>query len=223
MSLDLKEFQEIVDGESILGAVAGKPPSPEEMTRALQALLTRQCIHSSTPSLGRTYEIVRGFAPFFERYFGALGYKLEVHGRDQTVALSVPKDSQRYDAVYERLTKVETIILLSLRLMWEEAVSAQEVGDGGVVETTTGDLIDRIKTVTQTDPPEEGKLLDLLRLFQKHGAIRVGKRDRVEKVSPLAILPGVRILIPDDYVGEILEWAVPAAKDMPAVSAEEVA
>lgn len=204
---DIAELKQILDGEWPEGAVQGKKPSEEEMTRALQALLTRQCIYSSTPSLGRTYEIIRAYASFFERYFAALGYRLMVSPRDQMVALSVPQGEARYDAIYERLRKDETIVLLGLRLLWEEAISNQNVGDGGIVETTTGELIDKIRAVTQSEPPEEARLLDIMRVFQRHGVVRTGMRDRIEKVSPLSILPGVAIVVPDGYLEDLMQYA----------------
>lgn len=207
MNLEIEEFGQIVDGEWPEGAIQGRGPSREELRRALQILLTRQCVYSHTPGIGRTYDLIRAYSSFFERFFGTLGYRLVVNNRDQMVALLVPAGEARYDAVYERLRKDETIVLLALRLLWEEAIGNQDIGDGGIAEMTTGDLVDRIKTVTQTEPPDEARLLDILRVFQRHGAVRVGQRDRVEKVSPLTILPGIAVLVPDSYVEELLLWA----------------
>jgi hypothetical protein len=204
---ELVEFRQIVDGEWPDGSVHGKKPTDEELTRAAQALMTRQCIYSSTPSLGRTYEILRAYSSFFERYFSVLGYRLVVMPRDQMVALSVPLGEARYDSIYERLRKDETIVLLGLRLLWEESISNQNVGEGGVVETTTGELIDKIRAVTQGEPPEEARLLDILRIFQRHGVARTGVRDRLEKMSPLSILPGVSVVVPDGYLEDLMQYA----------------
>jgi len=212
MPHELTEFREIVDGEWP-GVKAGtRRPSEDDLTRALQVLLTRQCIYSHTPGIGKTYDLVKTYAPFFEAYFGALGYRLVVSPRDQMVALSVPRES-RYDTVYERLGKQETIVLLALRLMWDEAAAAQDLADGGIAETTTGDLVDRIKSVTQAEPPEEARLSDVLRVLQRHGGVRVGERDRVERVSPLSILPGVNILAPDSFLDELKLWAAAPSLD----------
>lgn len=199
----LSEFDLIVDDEWGEAPPGVKAPTQEELTGALQVMITRQIVYASTPGLGGTYELVRNFAPFFSRYFGALGYRFVYSPRDQMVALSVPQGETRYDAVYERLRNDETLVLLGLRLIWEEAVANQDITDGGVCETTTGDLIDRIKNVTQKEPPPEGRLMDILRLFQRHGAVRVGQRDRVEKVTPMSIYPGIPVLVPDTYVDEL--------------------
>lgn len=219
MPHELAEFREIVDGEWPGQQSGARRPSEDDLTRALQVMLTRQCIYSHTPGIGRTYDIVRAYSPFFEAYFGAIGYRLAVSPRDQMVALSVPRES-RYDTVYERLGKQETIVLLALRLMWDEAVRAQDIADGGIAETTTGDLVDRIKSVTQADPPEEARLAEILRLLQRHGGVRVGERDRVERVSPLSILPGVAILVPDGFLDELKLWAATPSggDDLPDIS-----
>ncbi|WP_082537410.1 MULTISPECIES: DUF4194 domain-containing protein [unclassified Aureimonas] len=206
MQRETDEFRDIVDGDWAGGNIAGKRPSAEEMTRSLQVLITRQCVYSHTAGIGRTYELVRAYPTFYERYFGALGYRLEVSARDQMVALAVPGDEPRYDGVFERLRKDETIVLLVLRLLWEEAIAAHEMGDAGTVETTTDALVDRIESATQGPPPEENRLLDILRRFQRHGAARLGERDRVGRVSPLTILPGIATLVPDSYVADLMAW-----------------
>lgn len=206
MPPEVAEFTQIVEGEWP-HHVSGRRPTEEELTRALQALLTRQVIYSSTPGLQRSYEIVRVYQQFFQNFFGCLGYTLIVSPRDQMVALSVPVGQSRYDSVYERLRKDETMVLLALRLMWGEAIANQDIGDVGIAETTTGELVDRIKNVTQQNPPSEARLADILRLFSRYGAAKVGERDKVEQVSPLSILPGIAVLVPDGYVSELLHWA----------------
>ena len=224
MQRETDEFRDIVDGDWAGGHVAGRRPSAEEMTRSLQVLITRQCVYAHTPGLGRTYDLVRAYPTFYERYFGALGYRLEISARDQMVALVVPGDEARYDGMFERLRKDETIVLLALRLLWEEAMRAHEIGDAGVVETTTDALVDRIESATQGSPPDEVRLLEILRRFQRNGAVRLGERDRVGRVSPLTILPGIAILVPDSYVEDLMAWvATPsgeASQDFTAVEVE---
>jgi hypothetical protein len=206
MPPEVSEFTQIIDGDWP-HPVSGRRPNEAELRGALQVMLTRQCVYSSTPGLSRTYELVKQYHPFFSRFFGSLGYTLVVSPRDQMVALQVPSGESRYDAVYERLKKDETIVLLALRLMWGEAIQNQDIGDGGLYESTTNELIERIRTITQQNPPSEARLDEILRLFSRHGAVRTGGRDRVERVSPLTILPGVAILVPDGYVNDLLLWS----------------
>lgn len=213
MPPEVAEFAQIVDGEWP-HPVTGRRPTEAELRGALQVMLTRQCIYSSTPGLARTYDLVKQYAPFFSSFFGSLGYVLVVSARDQMVALQVPMGESRYDAVYERLRKDETIVLLALRLMWGEAINKQDIGDGGIFESTTAELVDRIRTITQQNPPSEARLDEILRQFARHGAVRTGGKDRFEKVSPISILPGVAVLVPDGYVSDLLLWsAQPAEED----------
>lgn len=206
MPPEITEFAQIVDGDWP-HPTTGRKPNEAELRGALQALLTRQCIYSSTPGLARAYDIIKQYSPFFSAYYGALGYNLVVSPRDQMVALQVPAGESRYDSVYERLRKDETLVLLAMRLMWGEAISSQDIGDGGIFETTTSELFDRLKTITQQNPPSEARLDDILRMFARHGAVKVGEKDRIEKVSPMTILPGVSVLVPDSYVADLLLWS----------------
>ncbi|MCS4090011.1 DUF4194 domain-containing protein [Rhizobium sp. BK176] len=200
---ELREFSQIVDGEWPETPVGAKTPSADELTGAIQVMITRQVIYSHTKGLGGAYEVVNTYGSFFARYFKAMGLRLIVSPRDQMVALSVPQGESRYDAVYERLTKEESLVLLALRLVWEEAMANQDIAEAGVCETTTGDVIDRYKSATQLDPPNEGRLMDILRLFQRRGAVRVGNRDSIEKVTPMSILPGVVVLAPDTFLDDL--------------------
>jgi hypothetical protein len=201
--VELREFSQIVDGEWPETPVGAKTPSADELTGALQVMITRQIIYSHTKGLGGAYEVVVTYGSFFARYFKAMGLRLIVSPRDQMVALAVPQGESRYDSVYERLTKEETLVLLALRLVWEEAVANQDIAEAGICETTTGDVIDRYKSATQLDPPNEGRLMDIMRLFQRRGAVRVGNRDSIEKVTPMSILPGVVVLASDTFLDDL--------------------
>jgi hypothetical protein len=207
MQRDINEFIQIVEGEWSDGPDMKRPPSDSELRRALQFLLTRQCVYSDMPNLGRLYEILRHYSSFVARYFSALDYELTVSHHDQMIALKVPVDQSRFDTVYQRFTKDEIMVLLSLVLLREEAISRQEIADYGRVEITTGDLIDRIKTVTQQEPPDEPRLVAVLRKFSRMGCLRIGERDRIDRIMPLTIMPGVNIVAPDNFIENLRLWA----------------
>ncbi|SFG75650.1 DUF4194 domain-containing protein [Methylobacterium gossipiicola] len=202
----LEPFRAIVDGDEPPPPGA-RAPSEEELTRALQVLLKNQCVYSATPGIGRTYDLARHYAPFFQGYFACLGYAFEVSHRDQMVFLKVPPDGVRHDAQAERLRKDETLVLLALRLAYEEGLRDHRVTTDGVVECTTDDLAESIRTATRSDPPEETRLLEILRLFSRKGAVRLGERDKTEKLTPLMVLPGIAVLSPDAWMEHVRAWA----------------
>lgn len=218
MQPELEEFAQIVNG-GWPGGDMPKRPTNEELKKALKTLLVRQCVFANTPQIGRTWEIARHYAPFFERFFACLDYRFVFSARDQMAALAAPLDLPRPDATRQRLRKEQIIVLLALRLLWEEAMSAQDVTDHGVAEITTGDLLDRIKAVTGDNPPDEPRLVEILRLFNHHGAIKIGERDRIERVMPLSVTPGVAVLVPDAFVDSLKDWAAssPANDDLPEI------
>ena len=201
----LEPFRAIVDGED-LPPPGARAPSEEEVTRALQVLLKSQCVYAGTPGIGRSYELARHYAPFFQAYFACLGYQFEVMHRDQMVCLRVPPEGVRHDAQAERLRKDETLVLLALRLAYEEGLRAHRVTTEGVVECTTDDIVESIRTATRSDPPEEARLTEILRLFARKGGLRLGERDKVEKITPLMVMPGIAVLSPDAWMDQVRAW-----------------
>ncbi|GJE42618.1 DUF4194 domain-containing protein [Methylobacterium soli] len=202
----LEAFRAIVDGDEPAPPGA-RAPDAEELSRALQVLLKTQVVYTDTPGIGRSYELARHYAPFFRDYFACLGYDFEVSHRDQMVCLRLPPAGVRHDMASERLRKDETLVLLALRLAYEEGLRDHQVTTDGFVECTTDDVADRIRTAARSEPPEEARLLECLRLFARRGALRLGERDRTERITPLTILPGVAVIAPDAWIEAIRAWS----------------
>ena len=139
----LEGFRAIIDGDEPPPPGA-RAPDAEELSRALQVLLKGQVIYADTQGIGRSYELARHYAPFFTDYFACLGYALTVSHRDQMVSLSPSADAPRHDIVSERLRKDETLVLLALRLLYEEGLRDHRAGtDGIVLQVGQGLHVDR--------------------------------------------------------------------------------
>lgn len=205
----LEPFRAILDGDEPPPPGA-RAPSEEELTRALQVLLKGQVIYADTAGIGRSYEIARHYASFFTDYFACLGYGFGVSHRDQMVFLSVPPDGVRHDMQAERLRKDETLVLLALRLAYEEGLRDHRVSGDGAVECTTDDVAESIRTAARVDPPEETRLIEILRFLARRGAVRIGERDRSERITPLTVLPGIAVLSPDGWMDSVRAWAASA-------------
>ena len=202
----LEPFRAIIDGEEPPPPGA-KAPSEEELIRALQVLVKTQVVYADTSGIGRAYELARHYAPFFRDYFACLGYGFEVSHRDQMVFLRVPADGVRHDAPAERLRKDETLVLLALRLTYEEGLRDHCVTGDGAVECTSDDIAEAIRNAARSDPPEEARMIEILRVFARRGALRLRERDRAERITPLLVLPGIGVLCPDGWMEQVRAWA----------------
>ena len=202
----LEPFRAIVDGDEPAPPGA-RAPDHDELARALQVLLKAQVIYADTPGIGRSYELARHYAPFFTDYFACLGYALAVSHRDQMVSLSPAADGPRHDIASERLRKDETLVLLSMRLLYEEGLRDHRVGTDGIVACTTDEIVEKIRTVARDEPPDEGRLSDILRFLARRGGLRLGERDRIERVTPLALLPGLTVLASDGWIERLRMWS----------------
>jgi hypothetical protein len=198
--LELTEVRELLDAK-----LGGKNVVDEEtLQTAIQALLHHQCFYEDTPALREAFRVIVQNPRFFERYFAAIGVALVIDTRTRMVALDA--GATVFGWKQNRLRKDETLVLLTLRWMLEEGLREGAIDGDLRVETTTNELYDRIKILTGSEPPDEARLIDIMKDLRRRGAVRLGDRDRVERVTPLTIMPGIRILVPDAYVDAISAW-----------------
>ncbi len=203
-ALELKEFQDIVDADW-RGKGIPKPPTDEELRKALQILMVRQFIYSDDRSLSRYYDIILAHRIFFEKYYGAMGYELIIEPQDQMIGLKPEEGLQRSDSVYSRLKMDETLILLCLKLAYEEAITEASLQEGARVEVSSEDLLSKFETITNHERPEEARLKDILKDFRRRGFVKLGEYDPDERVTPVTIMPGVDHVVSEEFLKRLIE------------------
>lgn len=211
MPRDLDAFSAIVSGD-----VSGLDPRPDrdELSRALQILLYRQCIYAGTQQIGRAYQIVRAYEEFFSAYFACMNYQLVVSSRYQMIALQPVLGEPRYDAQFSRMRREEALFLLVLKILRDEAFAENRFGENGVAEVTTDEVVDRWRALDpQAKVPEESRMMDIAKEFQRRGIVSIGQRDRSERVTPISVLPGIDMVATDTFVDHLRHWAQAAAEE----------
>jgi len=172
----------------------------EELQSALQALLFHQCLYEDWP-YPPAYRIIARHLAHIQPIVGAFGYRIVHHAVASMLVLET--DSVVYGVNMARLKKDETIVLLVLRLLYAEGISSLD--DRGRVESTTDDIHDRLRSAGEEPPPIK-RLLEILKLFQRKGIVRIGENDPEEQLLQLTIMPGVTVLVPDVYVEAVIQW-----------------
>jgi hypothetical protein len=188
---ELSQVRDILD--------AGKVDE-EQLQAALQALLFHQCLYEEWPSAPAYRTVARHLAQI-QPIVGAFGFKVTHHPVAHMLVLEAT--GAVYALHMSRLRKDETSVLLALRLLYAEGVSSLD--ENGRVEITTDDVHDRLRAAGD-EPPAMQRLLEILRLFQRKGIVRMGELDPEEQIVILAIMPGVTVLVPDVYVEALVRW-----------------
>jgi hypothetical protein len=204
----MPELQEV---EALIEPDRGTPVPKEAIETAIQALLFHQVIYEDTRAIGKTYDLLRRHRGFFERYFAAMGHRLVFEQREALIAL-LPGEGA-YAWRERRLSKDETLVLLALRMLLENGFKAGQMSETGRVDSTTDELHDVIRTLAGTEPPNEGRLIEILREFRRRGLVRIGDRDMVERVTPIVVLPGVRLLCTDAFARAVAAWVAAGAEE----------
>jgi Domain of unknown function (DUF4194) len=205
--LELDEVRDLLEGRR-----GNAPVDKNDVEIAIQALLTHQIIYPDTGLLRRdTYDLIRRHSLFFERYFGAMGMGVTIEPATGMIALV--RGQNRYGWQFNRLKKDETLILLALRLTLDEGLRAGLVDDAGRVETNTDEIFDRIRTLAKVEPPGQSRLEEILKWLRKRGAVLLHEPDRVERITPVTVLPGLRILVDDNFAATVIKWVDLGAPD----------
>ncbi|MBR0668509.1 DUF4194 domain-containing protein [Roseomonas hellenica] len=204
----MPELEEVRD---LLEPDRGQGVPKEDIETAIQALMFHQCIYEDTRGIGKSFALLRSRFPFFERYFSAMGHRLISVPREGMIAL-MPGDNA-YAWRETRMPKDKTLVLLALRLMLEEGFKAGQMTESGRVEATTDELHDLIRHATRSEPPGEGRLTEILMEFRRRGLVRIGDRDSAERVRPIAVLPGVRLVCTDAFARALTAWIEAGAEE----------
>lgn len=188
---ELREVAAILDSGKV---------DEEALQSALQALLFHQCLDQDWPH-AQAYRIIARHLAQVQPIMGAFGYRVTHHPVSSMLVLQT--SGVVYGTQMSRLKKDETVVLLVLRLLYAEGVSSLD--EYGRVEITTDDVHDRLRAAGD-EPPPMPRLIEIVRLFQRKGLVRVGERDPTEQLIVLSIMPGITVLVPDVYVEALVQW-----------------
>lgn len=214
--LELEELRDLLEGRR------GNPPVEKvDIETAIQALLAHQIIYPDTSLLRREiYDLIRRHSTFFERYFSAMGVSIVVEPPTGMIALV--RGQNRYGWQFSRLKKDETLVLLALRVTYDEGLRAGLMDEVGRVETNTDEIFDRIRALGRADPPIESRLEEILKSLRRRGAVLLHDADRVERLTPVTVLPGIGVLVDDVFTASVVRWVeLGAPEDFLAWSARE--
>jgi hypothetical protein len=173
---------------------------PDDFRAAARALLTHQFLLLERPRDRAVYRLVANQFDYFTDLLDALGWTL--HRDDQLGIIGVlPLETE----AYARLRLTDTLVLLCLRLLYEEGVERFEVRDGAAYTAT--------ETLLKRPRPRRPELMDILARLRRHALIEIGDDDETG-LPMLRILPTIR-LVTGGRVQERIRAFIDAAEQAP--------
>jgi len=185
----------------------------DDFRAAASALLQRQFLMLERTRDRDAYRIVTNHYDYYANLFDALGWSLY---RDDTFSLVglLPSEAESF----ARLRMVEGLMLLCLRLLYEEGMENFEVTDGCVF-TQSEALLSRYETLLHRKRPQLTEFRGLLRTLKRYSLIELG--DESEDGLPMIrILPTVR-LVTGSKIQERIQSFIASKSDDEDVAEQE--
>jgi len=203
-----------------LRQVCERPGSaePDDFRSAARAVLKRQFLLLERPGDRDPYRLIVNHFDYFANLFDALGWTLH---RDDTFGLVglLPGDAEGF----RHLRLVDSLLLLCLRLIYEEGMERFEAREGSVY-TPSEALLGRYETLLGRRLPPVSDYRESLRRLRRYSLIEIGD-EAADGLPVLRILPTVRLVTGDQVQARIAAFLdvpdeIPDALD---ADAEEVA
>ncbi|WP_209509488.1 DUF4194 domain-containing protein [Ruegeria sp. HKCCE4150] len=172
----------------------------DQFQKAARQLIEKQVLHADD-RMKSVYRLICRHEPYFDRLMHGLGYVLLIDSIYEYIIV-MPGN---IDGATRRgkLKKDESLLLLTLRIMWEESSRDGEMDDLGRIFIDTDALLDRLTALGGGDTPSKSRLKEMLDLWRANGFVRVGEEDREEEIIPVTIMPAIKHLVTPDLVKEI--------------------
>ena len=184
----LSDLKKISDREEI---------SPETLRKAASTLLSRQFLYSDSSRDRVRYQCLVNNRTYYESLFDAIDHHF-IYDQEYGMVGVVPRSRD----VSESLKKDETIILLILRLLFEEAVDAMKVVKGRARASSTELLAKFEMAVGPDSRPSLSDLRSMLNSFKRSGLIDDLRDD--DRVFDFQIRPSVRSVLNEGWL-KVLE------------------
>ena len=203
-----------------LRQVCERPGSaePDDFRSAARAVLKRQFLLLERPGDRDPYRLIVNHFDYFANLFDALGWTLH---RDDTFGLIglLPGDAEGF----RHLRLADSLLLLCLRLIYEEGMERFEAREGSVY-TPSEALLGRYETLLGRRLPPVSDYREILRRLRRYSLIEIGD-EAADGLPVLRILPTVRLVTGDQVQARIAAFLdvpdeIPDALD---ADAEEVA
>ncbi len=184
-----------------------------EMKSAAARLLKEQFLYREESGDKAAYTLVRAHLPYFTNLFEALGWTIE---RDDQMGFigAIPVEG----AAFTPIKVDETLVLLVLRQLFEEAVERHDAGPEGA--TVTAGIIANAHLTAGRPAPMGTRMRQILAVFQRRGLI-LCDLDSDLNVAPVVIRSSIRLVTGEAVQAKLAAFAT-LAKELEVEPEEPV-
>lgn len=180
------------------------PRGFQRVTQLIAHLMRNQFVHAEDRGAATLIETLHRpeLARLVDAYFDVAGYRL-VHRETEGWAGILP-DPERTSLPRMRLD--ETIALLVMRRLWEEALQLGEIHANGTVRTTLNEAYAAYQGIvagTRRAALAPGDFRDVLRTLERRAIVRLGDLDPEAQDMDLDIRALVTSVAGDDFVASL--------------------
>lgn len=180
------------------------PRGFHRVTQLVAHLMRNQFVHAEDRGSAAFLETLHRpeLAKLVESYFDVAGYRL-VHRETEGWAGILP-DPERISLPRMRIE--ETVALLVMRRLWEEALQLGEIFANGTVRTTLNEAYAAYQGIvagTRRAALTPGDFRDVLQTLEKRAIVRLGELDPEAQDMDLDIRALVATVAGDDFVASL--------------------
>ena len=169
----------------------------DKLKAAAAELLSCQFLYRVKNRQRKHFEIVTRFQSYFYNLMDAVGHQLLVEETHGFVGI-IPNDYNR------KMSLDETLLLFTLRFLYDEEISAFKGNEDGSVDISMEDFEVRYTRFTQRElPQQKGEFKQLMSHFARHGIAEYGAYENTPEIGRVRILPSITVLLTGDVTKRI--------------------
>ncbi len=185
---------------------------PEDLRESARVLMERQFLLRERPRDREAYRRVANHQDYFTNLFDAIGWTLHRDDDFGMIGL-LPTASESF----ARLKLVESLLILCLRLLYEEGMERFQVREGAVTVASEV-LLGRYETLLGRPRPKLSEYREALVRLRRHSLVETGEADE-DGLPMLRILPSVRLVAGHKVLERLA--ALAEVDDEPAIVDDE--
>jgi len=169
----------------------------EKFRAAANKLLNHCFILKKREDTRKEYVFIVQNKESFKEYFDLLGYELDINEVQGVVALTNPYGTGRL-----RLRKIESILLLILRLLYVEKKKELSLSDEIVITTDEVNEKYNMLKIQSKLTLDKTILRESMRVFKRYNIISTIDRDVAMSDARIIIYPSVLFAVPNDNLND---------------------